>query len=205
MGLPELRPDIITGFRKGDPQAFASFFHLYYRPLCFFSDQLIKDMPESEDIVKECYIKLWYKHRDFDSAQNIKAFLYISARNSCLNFLRHLQVREASHREMIYLESGREEEVVINHLIRTELLQQIYIEIEMMPEKRREVFKMAYLEGMKNSEIADLLDISVFTVKEHKGKALQQLRLTFSDKQLVLMLLGASTCLASWISASKVA
>lgn len=196
MGLPELRPDVITSFRKGDSQAFASFFHLYYRPLCFFADQLIDDMPEAEDIVKECFVKLWYKHKDFDSAQNIKAFLYISTRNSCLNFLRHLQVRDASRREMIYLESGREEEVVINHLIRTELLTRIYTEIELMPEKRREVFKLAYLEGLKNSEIADQLDISVFTVKEHKGKALQQLRLTFSDKQLVFLLLGASHCLA---------
>ncbi|HEX9509830.1 MAG TPA: sigma-70 family RNA polymerase sigma factor [Puia sp.] len=112
MDHPELNPDIIIEFRKGDPQAFASFFHLHYRPLCYFATQLVNSQQDGEDIVKDTFVKLWQKHTDFDTPQNIKAFLYITTRNACLNFLRHMQVRESSRKELMYIEESKGEELV---------------------------------------------------------------------------------------------
>jgi RNA polymerase sigma-70 factor (ECF subfamily) len=195
MDHPELNPDLINEFKKGDPQAFSSYFHLHYRPLCYFAAQLVNSQQDGEDIVKDTFVKLWQKHTDFDSSQNIKAFLYISTRNACLNFLRHLQVKESSRKELIYLEEEKGEELVLNQMIRAELMQEIYSEIEKLPERRREVFKMAYLEGMKNEEIADQMNISIHTVKEHKGKALYSLRLRFSDYQIILFIMLCSQCI----------
>jgi len=195
MDHPELNPDLINEFKKGDPQAFSSYFHLHYRPLCYFAAQLVNSQQDGEDIVKDTFVKLWQKHTDFDSSQNIKAFLYISTRNACLNFLRHLQVKESSRKELIYLEEEKGEELVLNQMIRAELMQEIYSEIEKLPERRREVFKMAYLEGMKNEEIADQMNISIHTVKEHKGKALYSLRLRFSDHQIILFIMLCSQCI----------
>jgi RNA polymerase sigma-70 factor (ECF subfamily) len=68
------------------------------------------------------------------------------------------------------------------------MIHQIYRKIDEMPDKRKEVFKMAYIDGMKNDEIAASMNISIHTVKEHKGKALQSLRQHFSDKQMILFL-----------------
>ena len=195
MDHPELNPDIIVEFKKGDPQAFSYFFHLHYRPLCYFAAQLVNSQQEGEDIVKDTYVKLWQKRTDFETPQNIKAFLYITTRNACLNFLRHLQVRESSRKELIYLEEEKGEELVLNQMIRAELMQEIYSEIEKLPERRREVFKMAYLDGMKNEEIADQMNISIHTVKEHKGKALYSLRLRFSDHQIILFIMLCSQCI----------
>lgn len=192
MDHPELNPDIIIDFQKGDPQAFSHFFHLHYRPLCYFAAQLVGNQPDGEDIVKDTYVKLWQKHPDFATPQNIKAFLYITTRNACLNALRHMQVKESSRKELSYLEADRGPELIVNQMIRAELMQEIYAEIEKLPEKRREVFKLSYLEGMKNDEIATHMNISIHTVKEHKGKALQFLRMRFSDRQIVLFVLMCS-------------
>jgi RNA polymerase sigma-70 factor (family 1) len=195
MDHPELNPDIIIEFRKGDPQAFASFFHLHYRPLCYFATQLVNSQQDGEDIVKDTFVKLWRKHADFDTPQNIKAFLYITTRNACLNFLRHMQVRESSRKELMYIEESKGEELVLNQMIRAELMQEIYSEIEKLPERRRVVFKMAYLEGLKNEEIAAHMNISIHTVKEHNGKALYSLRLRFSDKEIILFIMLFSQCI----------
>ena len=189
MEHPGLNEVTIHNFRKGDQQAFAVFFRLHYRPLCYFAAQFVQELPDAEDIVKESFIKLWGKHADFDNAQTIKSFLYITTRNACLNFLRHVQIKNTVHKEMAYLEENRCQELMLNQLIRLELMQEIYNEIEKMPEKRREVFKMAYIDGMKNDEIAQQLGLSIFTVKEHKAKALAYLRLRFSDKYILLLLL----------------
>jgi len=195
MDHPDLNPDLIIDFKKGDPQAFSSFFHIHYRPLCYFAAQLVGSHPDAEDIVKDTYVKLWQKHTDFETAQNIKAFLYISVRNACLNFLRHIQVKESSRKELMYLEENKGEELVLNQMIRAELMQEIYTEIEKLPEKRRQVFKLSYLDGLKNDEIAVQMNISIHTVKEHKGKALQFLRMRFSDRQIVLFILLCSQCM----------
>lgn len=192
---PEINPEILVEFRKGDSDAFATFFHIYYRTLCFFATQIVRNRPEAEDIVKDTFVKLWRKHRDFDTAQNVKAFLYITTRNACLNYLRHRQVREAFEREYSYLDGNSGNHMVLNQLIRTELVHQIYVKIEELPDKRKEVFKLAYLDGLKNDEIADYLNISIHTVKEHKGKALQMLRAQFADKHLVLFLTLCTTAL----------
>lgn len=195
MDHPDFNPDIINDFKKGDPQAFSSFFNLHYRALCYFAAQLLNSQQDGEDIVKDTFVKLWQKREDFDTPQNIKAFLYITTRNACLNFLRHIQVKEASRKELIYIEESKGDELVLNQMIRTELMQEIYSEIEKLPQRRKEVFKLAYLEGMKNEEIADHMNISIHTVKEHKGKALYSLRLRFSDKQIILFIMLCSQCL----------
>lgn len=195
MDHPELNPEIIAEFQKGDPQAFSSFFNLHYRSLCYFASQLVGTPPDAEDIVKDTYVKLWQKHADFATSQNIKAFLYITTRNACLNFLRHEQVKESSKKQLIYLEEEKGEEHVLNQMIKAELMREIYAEIEKLPGKRKEVFKLSYVEGMKNDEIAKHMGISIHTVKEHKGKALQFLRMRFSDRQLVVFMVALAQCL----------
>ena len=194
MEQPDFNPDIIHAFRKGDSQAFDTFFRLHYRPLCYFAAQMVGNTPDAEDIAKDAFVKLWHRHADFDSPNTIKGFLYVTTRNACINFLRRLKVKNTFSREFAYLEDSRRDELVLNQLIRAEFMQEIYTEIEKLPEKRREVFKLAYFEGLKNDEIAERLDISVFTVKVHKGKALTSLRLRFSDRHVIFFVLLCVRC-----------
>jgi len=186
---PDLNPEIINEFRQGDPQAFASFFNLYYPSLCYFGEHLIHDRPAAEDIVKDTFIMLWKKHKDFETQQNIKAFLYITTRNACLNFIRHQKVKNAYRKDQVYLDDSKEEGRVLNEMIRMEVLHQIYSEIEKFPEKRKQIFKMAYLEGMKNEEISIELGVSVNTIKTQKARAILALRTKFTDQQLVMLLI----------------
>jgi RNA polymerase sigma-70 factor (family 1) len=197
MDHPPFNPDIIEKLKQGDPDAYASFFNTYYNPLCYFAAQLVRDKPAAEDIVKDTFIKLWQKHRDFETPQNVKAFLYITVRNASLNFLRHMQVREASQKELTYLGMDKEDAKVLNAMIKTEVLKEVYFEIEKFPAKRRHIFKLAYLEGMKNEEIATKLDISVSTVKTQKARAIMALRVHFTDNQLTMLLVLYSQCAAA--------
>jgi RNA polymerase sigma-70 factor (family 1) len=192
MDQPTFNPDIIDRLKEADPDAYSAFFNYYYAPLCYFAAQLVRDRPAAEDIVKDTFIKLWQKHGDFESPQNVKAFLYITVRNASLNFLRHMAVRENTQKELRYLGKDREEAVALNAMIKTEVLKEVYGQIEKFPEKRKHIFKLAYLEGMKNEEIANLLDISVSTVKTQKARAILALRIHFTDSQLALILVVGS-------------
>lgn len=183
--------DIIDSFRKGGPEALQSLLKLFYSPLCLFAERLLADSAAAEDIVGESFLKLWNKRTNFESLQNIKAFMYITVRNACLNHLKQAKRDSLSKKQLAYL-TGEKEEFVLNEMIRAEVLKEIMQEINNLPEQCRKVLKMGYLEGMKNQEIADLLNISVHTVKNQKARAIQLLKIRLRDRDLMTLLLLCS-------------
>jgi RNA polymerase sigma-70 factor (family 1) len=182
----QLSNDIMDALRKGEPQALHSLLKLFYSPLCLFAERLVTDRSAAEDIVGESFIKLWNKRSDFETLQNTKAFLYITTRNACLNLLKQSKRDNLSKKQLAYLTSEREE-YVLNEIVRAEVLQEIMQAIENLPEQCGKVLKLGYLEGMKNQEIADLLRISVHTVKNQKARAIQLLKIKLRDRDLMAL------------------
>jgi RNA polymerase sigma-70 factor (ECF subfamily) len=184
MVTPDLKKDILPDFIQGDRKAFTKIFHHFYRPLCHFAIQLVRDREEADSIVQEIFFKLWCKHAGFQTVRNLEAFLYLRTRNACFNHFRHRQVMKTSCREKIFLDGDRTDELMINKMIRAELMEEIYNAVERLPEKRREVFKLAYFEGLNNEDIAQSMRISVHTVKEHKYRALYDIQCHFGKRLL---------------------
>ena len=182
----QLNNDIMDAFRNGEPPALHSLLKLFYGPLCLFAERMVMDRPAAEDIVGETFIKLWNKRANFETIQNVKAFLYISTRNACLNWLKQAQRDSLSKKQLAYLTSEREE-FILNEIIRAEVLQEIMQEIERLPEQCGKVLKLSYLEGLKNQEVADLLQISVHTVKNQKARAIQLLKIRLRDRDLMTL------------------
>ena len=71
----------------------------------------------------------------------------------------------------------------------SELIEKLYLAIEMLPEERRRILHMVCMEGMKYQEVADCLGISINTVKTQMGRAFQFLRRALgADDALILVL-----------------
>jgi RNA polymerase sigma-70 factor (ECF subfamily) len=183
--------DIITSLRKGDPDALQTLIKQYYSTLCLFAERLLADSAAAEDIVGESFVKLWNKKADFENHQNLKAFMYITVRNACLNYLKQAKRDSLNKKQLAYI-TGEKEEFVLNEMIRAEVLKEIMDEINNLPEQCRKVLKLGYLEGMKNQEIADLLNISIHTVKNQKARAIQLLKTRLRDRDLMSLLLLCS-------------
>lgn len=183
--------DIIDSLRKGDPDALQTLLKHYYSALCLFAERLLGDSAAAEDIVGESFVKLWNKRTNFENHQNLKAFMYITVRNACLNYLKQAKRDSLSKKQLAYL-TGEKEEFVLNEMIRAEVLKEIMDEISNLPEQCRKVLKLGYLEGMKNQEIADLLNISIHTVKNQKARAIQLLKIRLRDRDLMAFLILCS-------------
>jgi RNA polymerase sigma-70 factor (ECF subfamily) len=183
-----LHDDPFDAFKKGDPRALQVIFSQFYAPLCLFASRFQRDRPAAEDIAGESLVKLWNRHTDFENMQNVKAFLYITTRNACLNQLKQMQRESLSKKQFAWV-SGDKEEFVLNEMIRVEVLQEIHREIDNLPAQCQKIFKLSYYEGKKNHEIAELLNISVHTVKNQKARAIQLLKVKLPDRNLVTILL----------------
>ena len=140
----------------------------------------------AEDIVQEAFTGLWEKREEFTEESAAKAWMYTVVRHKALNQIRHQKVIAKSLPQL----GGEEvdDQNRLNDLIKAEVLGQIHRAIESLPEGCRNIFKLAYFEGLKNQEIADELDLSINTIKTQKARALQLLRLRIDPSILAVFL-----------------
>ena len=92
-------------FRKGSPEAFKMLFFEHYPEFFSFSSMLLQHRAVAQKVTMEIFFLLWNRRADFDGEKRIKAFLYLAARNRCLQQLRsfpdHQPMAEASKIDVI--------------------------------------------------------------------------------------------------------
>lgn len=158
-----------------------------------FANKFIGDIQVSRDLVQDAFFALWEKADKLDIKQSPKAYLYQAVKNSCLNYNRHIFIKQSAEAEIQSKISELERQVYKStdspyfSLIEQELEEKINEVIESMPEKCREVFKLSRFEHLKNREIAERLDISVKAVEKHISKALVILRRDLADYVGILL------------------
>jgi RNA polymerase sigma factor (sigma-70 family) len=172
---------VLTALEKGDTDAFNYIYDLYFKPLCYFAEKLTNDNELAQDMASDSFLKLLQKKPHFDTLLRLKSFLYTTTRNSCFDQLRANKRHAGSHREMQYL-FGDDEKSIEHAIIRTEVLNAAYTEIEKLPEKYKQVAKLALLEGKDNDEIVQETGMAYQTVRNHKSEAIKLLRLNIFRK-----------------------
>ena len=168
-----------------DLEAYKLLYYYYYRILVLYAIQFVDQEEIAKDIVQDLFISVWEQELNFDSVQALKTFLYNSVRNRSLNYLKHLQVEEKYVQRM----KGKTSEPVDMYLEieKQEMYRHIFAVIDELPARCKEIFEM-HLQGKKNSEIAELLHLSIETVKTQKKRALKQLRKKISPLAIALLL-----------------
>ncbi|MEP7377768.1 MAG: RNA polymerase sigma-70 factor [Chitinophagaceae bacterium] len=185
--------DIILKFKKGDPRAFNIIFEHFYPQLFYFARKMTDSKEQAEDIVIGVFTKLYERYGLFDTYNNIKAFLYISTRNSSLNYLNHVAWRDRKQKE--FAEKMHDDtELVYQYSIKSDLIEAVHKAIDELPDLCQRIFKMLYFEDLKPAEVAAMLNISVDNVYSQKKRALQILRLALGDNYLVAILILSITC-----------
>lgn len=152
-------------------------------PYAFFHARRYVSPEDASDIIAIVFLKLWsLPNPEFANLTHVKGFLKVCIKNACLTHIRSEQNRmkkaeawgELFEMEQFAKGSGAED---VEYGIHAEKLQRVYEEIENLPLRCRRIFKMAYIERIKNKEIALLLGIAENTVKSQKKQGLKKLRM----------------------------
>lgn len=177
--------DWVEDFRQGDERAFSKVYEAFFYRLGFFASKLLNNVQEAEEVASESLRKLMLLHGNFNTFADVRSFLYVTTRNHCYDILRRRKWEPASLEDESIVDNN---ELVLNHIIRTEILDEIYQEIENLPEKRREVFKLFYLEGLKIEEIAQRFGTNTDVIRSTKSKAVAQLRTILGDRKFLILI-----------------
>jgi RNA polymerase sigma-70 factor (family 1) len=165
----------VPGLPCGGETAFTSTFRQYYAPLVLYAYRITDNQGAAEDIVEEAFVSLWNKRDAFGEIKSLKSYLYTIARNKCLSWMKKNQRDIKRHQAS----SSFEEEfdrTALENMIYAESMGKIYMAIDKLPRQCRKVFIMHYIDGMKISEIAKELKLSIHTINAHKGRGIDLLQ-----------------------------
>ncbi|MBW8331818.1 MAG: RNA polymerase sigma-70 factor [Prolixibacteraceae bacterium] len=173
-------------FKNGDELAFEKVFKANHSQIVGFCNQFISDLDKAKSLTQEVFLNLWLNRGKIETLNGIKAFLYTFAKSSCLNYIRHRKViSKYEDRQLQKKEEEINREVLesfdFNSLEFSELEELIQQAINDLPEKCRQVFIMSRLDGKKNKEISEELDISVKAVEANMTRALKTLKSKLSE------------------------
>ena len=165
--------DIIQEFARGGESAFRVLYDRYAVALRYFAAKYLNEDTMIDDVVQDAFVDLWEKRADFRGEYAVKAYLYKAVRNDCLNLMRHQQVEDKYARRVVM--EGEDSESFLDRILESEIFQTLSDVFNELPPACKEVYQMS-LDGKSHEEIAQMLNISVNTVKKHKNNANHYMR-----------------------------
>jgi RNA polymerase sigma-70 factor (family 1) len=148
---------------------------LYSSDLFFFVRGIVRNNEIAEELVSDVFVKIWNKREHFSDIINVKSYVFILARNESISFIRKnkrvkiVSLEEISDYYFAPLENDGSD------LFDQTMINQINEAIDALPVKCKMAFSLAKVNGLKYKEIAEIMEISPLTVKNHIAYALEKI------------------------------
>jgi RNA polymerase sigma-70 factor (family 1) len=157
---------LIPHLIKGNEEAFRVLFERYHRQLYYMAKKYVKSPELAEDAVQDIFLKLWEKRFSLDASKSVKGFLFTIMRNHLLNMIRgrHLEILSAYD---VQIENLQQKNIIEDEIAYKEYEKIFEAGLDELTGRTREVFELKTMDGHTNSEIADMLNINIRTVKTH--------------------------------------
>jgi len=173
---------LTEAYLGGDREALNILIKRYLTPIFNFALGYVKDEAIAEDLTQEVFVKVWKKIKSFDKKYKFKSWLYVIAKNTCLDYFKKNKeitfsdisptaddlffenlIQEASASPQAEIESVQEADIV-------------NAAIDKLPEKYKTTLKLHYQGGYNFREIAEMIKMSIETVKSRNRRALGLLK-----------------------------
>lgn len=150
----------------------------YYKVLCQFAYSYLLDIEKCRDFVSGVFLTLWEERERYQNI-TVKAFLYKCIKNRCINECRHMKyVHEHQKISGYEINEESEQRMSEQQAIKLEMFSLLYKAIEELPKQRKKII-LLWIKGEEKKtglELAEIMNLSPFTIKEHKTKAYKALR-----------------------------
>ena len=150
-----LDSNTFSAFREGGHTAFRLVFDTYYQPLYYFARKLVGNKEEAEEITLNSFQKLFERCAQIESLQAIKAFLFVTARNNCFDYLRTVKTLKTKQKQFA---ANMQDETffLYEYEIKDELVELVRKAINNLPAECSRVFKLLFYENLTPNEVAEI-------------------------------------------------
>ena len=167
---------------------FDKIYVLYYSRMFRFAKEYVLFDEDAENIVQDVFLLLWEKREVLDIQISLVSYLFALVKNKSLDYLRHKVIADEYKQELSAKLTALE---LLNYSFNSdeEIEQILMTAINKLPERCRQVFLKSRIEGKKNREIANELNLTVSTVENQMTIALRKLRVELKDYLPLLLFL----------------
>jgi RNA polymerase sigma factor (sigma-70 family) len=134
--------------------------------------RLLGDKTKAEDAIQEIMIKLWEKRKQLDKHPNIKGFVFLTARNYCIDVLRKKRIFVDDISTHLNVSSFDKEESQLEWEELNLIINKVLIKLS---KRQREIFVMRDLDGYEFTEIAAVMEIKIEHVRVLLSRARKQI------------------------------
>ena len=181
---------LIEQLNASSMEAFSALYDKYAGMVFNFTLSILKDDCISEDITQSCFALMWSRRASISPDGNLPAWLYVVARNAVFKEVRR-QVTASKYLD--YLSNNDNADSQENDLTERDtavIMSEAEAAIDALPESRRMIYKMRFIEGLSVHEISERLDISPKTVETQIARAKNAIRQRISELLMLTAILG---------------
>jgi RNA polymerase sigma-70 factor (ECF subfamily) len=180
--------DLLTRFCKGQTEAFGVLVRRYERELFGYLRRYLGDGTLAEDVFQNTFLQVYVKSNQYEPGRPVRPWLYTIATNQAIDALRRNGRHQALSLDQCREELAEGDAQTLMDLLESrgpspveaaegqERRERIRASVDRLPDFLREVLILAYYQGLKYREIAEILDIPVGTVKSRLHAALVKLQ-----------------------------
>lgn len=165
---------LIRELSEGSVNAFNELYNQYSDHLFNFSYSLLKNQYNAEEVVQYVFIKVWEKRSTLKPELSFQGYIYRITKNFVFKL-----IYDSLNRKDRFVEPLGHTNTSTNQsnsfLFHSELKQKVRKEINNLPYQRKKVFIMSRKFNLTQKEIAEILVISVNTVKRHMNLAMKSI------------------------------
>lgn len=178
--------ELLLKIRQKDRQSFEHLYKLYYKKLYLLSYQYVQHQEKAEEIVHDVFMKIWNAGAELTIRQSLGAYLSRSVINTALNMIKK-DKRSENHITRFQHSLDETDEPVDDAQLLEDRLLLLEQAIETLPPQCKKVLMMSKFENLKQQEIADTLNISIKTVKNHMTTGYEKIRAIMTKQQTLLI------------------
>jgi len=172
--------DLLDRFFAQNPQQGAELlFRRYYANLCNHAIRFVFSRDIAEEIVAEVFANFWQSRAYEKNIVSYPAYLYQAVRYRSYNYLKH-ELNRSAPLDALALrpDSGPDPEEILRY---NDLSRKIDALIQQLPPQSRRAFLLNRVEGLKYSDVALEMNITVSAVERLISRALAKLRQDLKD------------------------
>ena len=177
----------LSQMRDGQRMAFDRLYEKYKKDTFNEAYKRLNDKDLAKDIVQDVFTALWIKGSEME-INNLPGYLYIAIKNNVLRLMQR-ESRFVPVPELL-AELYNNKDRADAGILYQELKNAYEALVASLPDQQRIIYQMRYDEQLSTDEIAEKLNLSPKTVRNHLGRALMRLKTTFMLLQIVFWIAG---------------
>jgi RNA polymerase sigma-70 factor (ECF subfamily) len=174
--------ELIDRLSRGEAASFRELVEAYKKKMYYFALDMVGNPADAEDVSQEIFLKVFRSFSTFKRNAKLSSWLYRIAYNTSIDHLRRKAITpEAVDDEVLDVASaGFSESPASLDPARTAeahlLSAKIDKALQKVSSQERAVFLMRHYNGLKLDEVAEIMKISVGSVKSYLFRCIQKLR-----------------------------